>query len=256
MSTLLVSGSDDSFISYLIEGLGKGGFIKRFNDESSYDEILSNLSGANLFGESRLLLYKGSLKDKKIAELLYKYKGDRLILWLEKKPERVLIERFLNKVEVKVYNEGEDTYSKVLQLINFFKLEFSAKEAKEITAELGEDISRVYSFLYLMQGSGRVLFDKEILVWYKTGMISKSDPWSIWGTFEKVGVESALSLAIGTDPLALVGYIAYLAKKDVNFGKGRYCEGEVWERLIYLDRFAKFYKERAFSLIFAEFQRV
>jgi hypothetical protein len=87
-------------------------------------------------------------------------------------------------------------------------------------------------------------------------MICKSDPWDIWAEFEKTGIEGAMRLAVGTDPLALVGYIAYLAKKDSKFGKGRYCEGEVWKSLIYLDKFAKYYKERAFVLIFTKFQRV
>ena len=256
MSTLIVSGSDSIFISYLVESYSKGVSCVRLNDESSYDEVVNNLNGSNLFGESKLLLYKGLLKEKKIAELLYKYKGERLIVWLDKKPEKVLLDRFLNKVEVKVYNENEDTYSKVIHLINFFKLGFTASDAKEITKVLGEDIARVYSYLYLVQGSGLEVFDEDLLNWYKEGMISKSDPWDIWGAFEKAGIEGAMRLAVGTDPLALVGYITYLAKKDSNFGKGRYCEGEVWKSLIYLDKFAKYYKERAFVLIFAKFQRV
>lgn len=256
MSTLIVSGSDEIFISYLIQSYSLGLECVRFSDESSYDEILNNLNGSNLFGESKLILYKGSLKEKKIAELLYKYNGDRVILWLDKKPDKLLLERFLSKVEVKVYNEGEDSLSKILHLIQFFKLDFTTSDAKEIDKVLGEDIARVYSFLYLVQGSGRESLDSDLLLWYKEGVVYNPDPWDIWAVFEKEGVDRAMKLSRGTDPLALVGYIAYLAKKDDGFGKGRYCEGVVWDSLIFLDRFAKFYKERAFALIFTQFQRV
>jgi|LakMenEpi03Aug12_release.lakeMendotaPanAssembly.Ray.scaffolds.fasta_scaffold182628_2 hypothetical protein len=255
MGKWIVYGNDLVFQSYFIEKHGEGKKIEEISGESNLELIDTLLSSNGLFDLPKLLLIKGLIKERRILERLRDFQGD-VIMLLERKPLKEVTEITGSSFKVVKFSEGEDLAGKVKFLLQWYKVSCGKDVELFLNKEFGGDIGLIRSLIFLSKSNLEGGLSLEFCKWYLSLNSLEVSPWDVWSSLNRGDREEAFRLAEGVDPLALLGYIGYLAKKDRGLGYGRYCEGRVWEELIKLDRLAKIYKDRANALIIGSFVKL